>query len=152
MADYRVAHQSEASGARGRRERHCGAVEVRGGVAAALALIAVMTSRPAIVHGSEVGDTIGHDHPAEFFADDITREASAAREIHRRQEIAVGHLRQTFARPAYADEGFDFVVVRREIFVAERPILIVSVATGGLELVIAVTIAFARPAESFAAN
>ena len=75
-----------------------------------------------------------------------------AGKIHRRQKLSVGHLRQAFARSADADVAFDAVVVGLELFVADGPVFAVAVAAGGFEFVVAVTVALARPAESFSAD
>src|SRR5215831_5584648 len=104
------------------------------------------------MHGSEIGYAIGHDHPAELVADDFTSQLAAAGEIHRREELAVGHLLEAFVGAADADEGFDQIVVRREVLVADGPVLAITITAGGFELVIAVTIGFATPAKGSATD
>src|SRR2546429_7369086 len=121
-------------------------------MAAALALVAIMARWPTPVHNRQVRHTVRHHHPAELFADHVARQHAAARKVHGRQKLAVGHLRQALARAAYTDKRFDFFVVRLEILVTERPIFAIAVAAGGLELVVAISVAFARPAEGLAAH
>src|SRR5215467_3779772 len=152
MTDDGVAGERKPTGARSGGQGNAWTVEVRSGVAPALTLVAVMASRAAVVDGGEVSDAVRCYSPTEFLAKDFAGESPAARKIHRREKIPVGHLRQTFAGAAYADEELDLLVVRREVFVADGPILLVPVAAGSFELVIAVAIALARPAEGFAAD
>src|SRR5262249_42262922 len=104
------------------------------------------------MHSGEVGHTIGHHHPAELFSDDLPRGFAATGKTHWRQKLAVGHLFESFVRTADADEGFDEIVIRRQVFVAERPVFTVAVAAGGSKFVVAVAVAFAAPAEGFSAN
>ena len=95
----------------------------------------------------QVGDAVGHDAPAKFALDHVFGLQRAAGKIHGRQKLSVGQLRQAFARSADADIAFDQVVVGLEFLVADGPIFAVAVAGGGFEFVVAVAIAFARPAE-----
>ena len=111
-----------------------------------------MARRSTVVHEGQVGHTVGHHHPAEFLANQLARQHAATGKVHGREEVAVGHLCQAFARAAHADEGFDFVVVRRDILVAERPIFPIAVAVGCFELIITISIALARPTKGFATH
>src|SRR6266481_1719291 len=117
VADNSVADQGQAPSSRGGWKRHARTVEVRRGVATALAFVAVMASRPPAMHGGEIGHTVGHHDPAKLFADDFPRQLAAAGEAHGRQEFAVGHLLEAFARAAYSDEGFHQVVIRSQVLV-----------------------------------
>ena len=59
---------------------------------------------------------------------------------------------EAFARSADADVAFNPVVVGRELCIADGPVFAVAVAGGGFEFVVAVAIAFARPAERLPAD
>ena len=95
----------------------------------------------------QVGHAVRHHLPAELLAQNFLGHLSAAREPHGWQVLAVGELFEAFQRPAHTDKALDFVVVRSQFPVVERPVLSVAVAAGGLEFVVAVAIAFAPPAE-----
>src|SRR5262249_26369275 len=77
---------------------------------------------------------------------------TAARKSHRRQELTIWHLWQTFARTAHADEAFYLIVVRFEVVVANRPVFSVAIVAGGFEFVVAEAIAFARPTKCFSSH
>src|SRR5215467_6022163 len=111
-----------------------------------------MASRSPVMHGRQIGYAIRHDHPAESVADDFTRQLTAARKIHRREEFTVGHLLEAFSGAANSDEGFHCIVVRREVLVADGPVFAVTITAGGFELVIAITVALATPAKGSAAD
>src|SRR5689334_25233763 len=105
--------------------------------AAALAVAAVMTGGAAIERARE--DRRAPDGDAAFgpaLLDGALQQALAAEHLHAGQELAVGQLRQVFSRAADADKRFDFVVVRREVFVAVRSVVAVAVVGGGLQVVI----------------
>src|SRR5205814_6320886 len=68
------------------------------------------------------------------------------------EKFSVGHLRQPFGRAAHADETFDFVVIRLQVAITERPVLLISVAAGGVEFVVAIAVALTRPAASLPAH
>src|SRR5215470_12344956 len=134
-------------GCGGKRDRW--AIEVGSRKASALALIAIVAGWASAMVHREIGDAVGHNAPAEFLFDHLLGLESAARKIHRRKKLSVGHLREAFARSADADVAFDEIVVGFEIFVPNGPVFAVAVTTGGFEFVIAEAIALARPAESF---
>ncbi len=117
-----------------------------------MTLVAVMARRPAAVRHGQVGHTVGHHPPPELPADHVPRLHASAGQRHRRQELAVGKLRDLLARSAHADEVLDAVVVRLQLPVADGPVLTVSVAARRLELVVAEAVALARPAEGLAAD
>ncbi len=133
-----------------RRERHRRAVEVRRRVAAALTFVAVVTRWATAMHDSQVRDAVGHNNPAELLADHVACQFTPTGKVHWRQEFTIRHLLKSFARSAYTDKRFDFVIVRLEILVTEWPIFAVAVTTRRFELVVAISVAFARPAECFA--
>ncbi len=152
MTYNRIAHQRKSSGSSGCRQSHRRAVKVRCGVAPALALIAVVARRAPIVRHGQIRNSIRHKPPTEPLFDHPFRQHFAAGEIHRRQKFSVGHLRQPFMGCAYADIAFHPVVVRLELRVTERPVLLVAIAARGLEFIVAVAIAFTRPAKCFSAD
>ena len=66
-----IADQCEFSSAGSRRKSHGWTIEVRSGIAASLALVAIVTSgAPAMLYG-EVGDPVRHHAPAKFVFDDF---------------------------------------------------------------------------------
>ena len=152
VADNGVAHQGEFSGAGRGGQRYRRAVEIRSGETAALALVAIVTGGSATMRNRQVGDAVGHDAPAKLALDHVFGLQRAAGKIHGRQKLSVGQLRQAFARSADTDVAFDQVVVGLEFLVADGPVFAVAVASGGFEFVVAVAIAFARPAERLPAN
>ena len=115
VADYGVAHQSEAPCPGRDRKRHSGTVEVGRGVTSALTLIAVVTRRTPVVRNGEVGDAIRHHAPPEFSFNNLLGEQRPAGEVHGRQEPSVRHLLQALSRTAHADEAFNLVVVRFQL-------------------------------------
>src|SRR5206468_12636386 len=149
MADNSIAHERISARSRCRRKRNRRTVEIRCGKTATLTLIAVMAGGAASMVHCQVCYTVGHDSPAQFAFDDFLRHYTATRERHRGQELAIWHLRQTFARTAHADEAFDLIVVRFKIFVANGPVFSVAIAAGGFEFVVAEAVAFARPTKCF---
>ena len=147
VADDRVADQREPAGPGGSRQRHRRAVEIRRRMTTALTLIAVVARRPPSMGDGQVRHSVGHHPPAEFLADDVACQECAAGQRHRRKELPVRKLFETFTRAADADETFHAIVVGRELCIADGPVFAVAVAAGGLEVVVTEPIALARPAE-----
>ena len=152
VADNGVAHQGEFSGAGRGRQSDRRAVEIRSGETAALALVAIVTGGAAAMRNRQVGDAVGHDAPAKLTLDHVFGLLRAAGKIHGRQKLSVGQLRQALARSTDTDIAFDHVVVGLKFLVADGPIFAVAVASGSLEFIVAVAIAFARPAERLSSN
>ena len=150
VADNRVAHQGEFAGARRRRQRNRWTVEVRGREASSLALVAIMAGGASAMRHGQVCDAVGNDTPTESTLDHVSGLQRAARQIHRRQKLSVRQLRQAFPRTAHPNVVFHQIVVGFEFLVADGPVFAVAVAGGGFEFVVAVAIAFARPAEGLA--
>jgi hypothetical protein len=73
-------------------------------------------------------------------------------ERHRRQERAVGKLREAFLLRADADEALDTVVVRLHVGVTDRPVHAVAIERRGLELVVRHAIRGTRPVQRAAAE
>src|SRR5579872_158495 len=152
MTHDRVADQRELPRARCRGQRDGWTIEVRSGKASALALVAVVASGTPTVRHRQIRHAIGNHLPPKLPFDDLLGFQRAAGKFHRRQELAVGHLLQSFARTAHADIAFHAVVIRFHFFVADGPIFAVAVAAGRFEFVVGIAIALARPAEGFASN
>src|ERR1043166_5497263 len=152
VADNGIACERVSAGSRRRRKRDGRTVEIRCGETATLTLVTVMAGGTASMVHCQVCHAVGCDSPAEFAFDDFFRNYTAARQSHRRQELAIWHLRQTFARTAHADEAFYLIVVRFDLLVANRPVFSVPVAAGGLEFVVAEAIAFACPTKCFSSH
>jgi hypothetical protein len=149
MADDGIAHERVFAGAGRRRKRDRRTIEIRSGKTATLTLVAEMTGGTSTMGDRKVCHSVGHHPPAKLAFDDFLRHHTATRESHRRQELTVRHLRQTFARTAHADETLDSIIVRFEVHVADRPVFSVAIATSGLEFVVTEAIALARPTECF---
>src|SRR5205085_12157745 len=120
---------------------------VRSRMPTALRLVAVVARRPPSMRDGQVRDSVGHHPPAEFLADDVARQQCAAGQRHRRKELPVRKLFETFTRAADADETLHAIVVGRELRIADGPVFAVAVAAGGLEVVATEAVALARPAE-----
>ena len=73
-------------------------------------------------------------------------------QIHRRQELAVGQLRQPFGAAAHADEALDLVVPRRELGVADRPVDCDPVLGVRAEIQVAPAIGLPAPHQRAAAD
>ena len=73
-------------------------------------------------------------------------------ELHRRQELAVGQLRQAFGAAAHADEALDVVVPRRDLGVADRPVDGDAVLRVRFEVQVAPAIALPAPHDRAAAD
>ena len=152
VAHHRVADQCEPARARCRGQRNGRAVEIRRGVASALAFVAVVARRTTLCGTVRFATRSGITRQPNLASITCFASRLAAGKIHGRKELAVRHLLQAFTRAAHADEAFDFVVVGFELSIVKGPVLPVAVAPGRLELVVAVAIALARPAERLAAD
>ena len=112
---------------------------------AAFARSAVMARPAAIERTREVGGTRQRRGAAEFLLDPIAKERLLARERHRRLELAVGKMLQPFCHAGDADIFLDQIVVRSEIAVSERPVFVVAILGGRLEIRVAETQTNASP-------
>src|SRR5215217_4814759 len=113
----------------------------------ALALVAVVARRPPSMRDGQVRHAVGHHPPAEFLADDVACQECTAGQRHRREELPVRKLCETFDRAADTDETFHPIVVGCDLGIAYGPVFAVAVPAGGLEVVVAEPVALARPAE-----
>ena len=81
-----------------------------------------------------------------------TEQVLAAGERHRRHEFAVGQMRNVILITADADEIFGLVVVRLDVFVADRPVVAEAVVAGGFEIKVAHAPREATPVQALAAD
>src|SRR5215510_1925505 len=72
--------------------------------------------------------------------------------MHCGQKLAVRQLRQLFVSAGDSNELLDFVVIRREVGVAYRPVVTITIAAGSLEFVIRQPVGLATPHDRAAAN
>ncbi len=105
--------------------------------AAAFAGAAKMAGAAAVDGLGQICRARGHDGAAEFFLDAIAEQSFLASERNGRLELAVGEMLEAFGAAGDADVLFDEIVVRLDIFVAERPVFSVAVERGGFEIPIA---------------
>src|SRR3954471_10112989 len=114
--------------------------------AAALAMAAVMTGGAAIVFLGE--NRCAPDGDAALgpaLLDGALQQALAADHLHAGQETAIGQLRQVFISAADADERFDLVIVRCQLFITDRPVVAVTVMARRFEIIIREAITLAAP-------
>src|SRR5215470_5133923 len=104
--------------------------------AAAFAGATKMTGPATGERACEIRGASGHGETAELF-DAVAKHRFLTRERHRRLELAVGKMLDSFFRTADADIFFDEVVVGRDIFVAEWPVFAEAIVRSGFEIKIA---------------
>ena len=90
--------------------------------------------------------------PPKIFGDALLHLLLEAVHRHRRQELAVGQLRQALAAAADAGEALDVVVPRRDVLVADRPVDGDAVARVGLEVEVAPAVRLPAPQQRPAAD
>src|SRR6185369_17440699 len=107
------------------RQRARVAAEVSTVRTAANTEIAVLTraSLRTVRQGrGQVGDAADRQPALELLRHRLLQMSLDAVQVHRRQEFAVGQLRQVLGATADADEAFDVLVPRRELGIANRPV------------------------------
>ena len=122
-------------------------------IAAPAAPTAIVASRQAVdatrTHGSAFRN---HTHPqpkrGRYFLDD----ALSAVERKRRQKLPIGPVRDVLERRIDTNEALVLVVVWSEVLIGDRPILAVTVAVGGLEVVITQPARIAAPMKELSAH
>ena len=91
MFNFFAARWNNISGTRGGGQGDRRAVEVGRSVASALALVAVVAGRAAVMRDGKVCHAVGHHHHAEFLSNHFARPYPTTRKTHGRKEFAVGH-------------------------------------------------------------
>src|SRR5204863_8998235 len=92
-----------------------------------------MARQPAVDRTREDREARRNANNVELVARFLDHQFRAAR-LGWRQKDAVGRAGNVFFRSENADVAFHFVVVRREIFVSDGPIVAEAVARGGFEI------------------
>ncbi len=113
--------------------------------AAAFAGTAEVAGSATVERFGEIGAARGHYGAAELFLDPIAKKSFLTRERNRWLELAIGKMLQAFGSAGDADVFFDEIVVRFDVFVAQRPVFAVAVEGSGLEIPIAEAQADAAP-------
>ena len=153
--DHRVGQHRQPpglhrGGQRARLRREIGAVR-----AAARADRAVLARGAALV-GLGLGEVGGAaDRQAAsgpFRENRFTRMPFDHIERHRRLELAIRQLRQTFGRARNTDELFHLVIPRRHVGIADRPVGAVAVAAVGAEVVVRPAVGLPSPGQRAAAK
>ena len=126
LVDDLVRQQRHVAGALGRGQRGRDAAEisaVRTAADAQVARLAGAALRALVVRErrGEVGAAADDELAAELFVEALLEIDFDAVEIVRREEFAVGQLRQPFDAAADAREDFRLVVPRRDLVVAHGP-------------------------------
>ena len=107
--------------------------EVRGGDASAAALRAVVTGRAAVVRLRQNRQARRNAQDVQLVAGLLDDGFGAAR-LGRRQKNSVGSAGNVFFRAENSDVGLDFVVVGRDVFVADRPVVAHAVVRADFEI------------------
>ena len=76
----------------------------------------------------------------------------AAVQLHRGQEVSIRQVWQAVSRAADADELLGFVVVRRELLIADRPVVAEPVVRCGFEIEIRESVRHPAPVKRFTAD
>src|SRR4051812_42900208 len=127
FARHRVGEQREPPGRECRGDENVRAGEVRLDLTSAIALAAVVTRLPAWLRG-------GEDREARWDAGNLEivrrllHEQLVAARLRRREEFAVRLVVDAFLAAEHSDEVVDPVVERREILIADRPVVAESIA------------------------
>src|SRR5256885_2873568 len=152
VADDRVGNQLAVAGFLRVRDRRKRAAEVGKCAATAFARSAIVASKTAVVVLRHNGDATDRYGTPELRLHAIFKKNFAATHFHRWKKLAIGQHFVAFGRAADSDIFFDDVVVRREVSVRNRPVIVVAGAAGGLEVVVAQAIALAAPHERAASE
>src|SRR5262249_26553910 len=86
------------------------------------------------------------------FFDCSLEQPFAAGHTHRGQELTVGQLWQLLVSARDSDELLDPVIIRGQVVVTYRPVVAITIAAGGLELIIGQAIGLAPPHDRAAPN
>src|SRR3989441_1756188 len=113
--------------------------------ATAMAGAAVVAGRAAVDRPCDIGGAADGDRPSKFFLYAFAQQDFRAGESHRGMELAVGQFIDAFGHPGDTDVLFHEVVIRRQVFRAERPVFAVAVEGRGLEVEVAEAVALPTP-------
>src|SRR5580698_779783 len=92
-----------------------------------------MTGGASVVRLSQNGQPRGDAYHAQLVAGFLDDGFSAAW-LGRRQKNAIGRTGNVFFRAEDADVGFDFVVVGRDVVVAQRPVIAHAIVRPDFEI------------------
>ena len=151
----RIRPQRHVAGRFGGGQRARIAAEVRAVRTAANAQVAVLARaslRTVRKRSRQMRDAADRELALELVRHRLLQMSLDAVEVHRRQELAVGQLRQSFGAAAHADEALDMVVPRRELGVTDRPVDRDAVLRVRLEVHRAPAIALPAPHDRAAAD
>ena len=105
--------------------------------AAALAGAAIMARSAAIQGFSEIRAPRGHDGAPKFFFDAIAEQSFLAGQRNGRLKVAVGKMFEALGTAGDSNVLFDKIVVRLNVFVAERPVFAIAIERSTFEVPIA---------------
>src|SRR2546430_11135987 len=133
LAGHRPGNQRQLPRFHGRREQDLAGAEIRRGGAAAPALAAVVTWQPAIHRFRQNREPRRNASNVELVTRFLDQDVRTAR-LRRREKNTIGCARNIFFRSKYANVSFGFVVIGREVFVGNRPVVAETVARAGFEV------------------
>ena len=128
LAGHGARDQSEASGGLRRRNHDLAGTEVGSGQAAPAALRAIVAGGAPVQRLGENRQPRRHAGNVQFVAG-LLDDGFGATRRRRRQKNAVRRAGNILLAPEHADVGLDFIVVRRNFFVGDGPV--VAHAIGG---------------------
>src|SRR5260370_39391149 len=137
FVDHGIRNERAVSGVEGVGDGGEGGIKIRVRHASALARSAEMAWAAAVDGRGEIGGARRHEGAAELFLDAIAEESFLAGERNGRLELAVGEMLEAFGGAGDPDVFYDEIVVRLDVFVAERPVFAVTIERGGFEIPIA---------------
>ncbi len=130
---HRARNQREASGFLRRRNHDLTGAEVGGRDAPSSALRAVVTRCTPVVRLSQDRETRRNAQNIEMVARLLDDGFCAAR-LGRRQKDSIGRAGNIFLGPENSDVRLDLVVVRRDVFVTQRPVVAHTIVRTNFEV------------------
>ena len=154
FGDDAVGQQREVARRARRGERRRDAAEVRVGDATLFARATVVASETSVVILRENRDASDREHAlaVERLHDLGSRVFLDDGHLHGREKDSVGQLRQPFVRAAHADEPLHVLVPRRDVRVANWPVVAVAVSCIRFEIEIAPAVDLTSPHDRAAAD
>jgi len=147
-----VGDQRHSAGPRCSGKRRCRTAVVRLGCASSITMTAPVAGgsgvRSALMNRLGQYCATSYDDPAVRVAeliDGFLQHHLAAGQAHRRQKLAIGKLRQLLIGPAYSNELFDLIVVRRKLFVTDGPVVAVAIVTRRFEVIVRKPVSLPSP-------